>query len=183
MNNKQLVEALADRLGLSKVLVAKVIGGAVAEIQARVAHGEKVTVSGLGHFEVQERPARIIRSVVDTRKLLVGPRHSVRFRAAAALRGAVAHLDDPSWADPAVQGAWRTAETLVGDLDLYHRAKAPAALAVDAEPQVVLEACSRAFGPLWRQVEQTFTERVAADARARTDLLAVAARRRWGAQA
>jgi nucleoid DNA-binding protein len=183
MNNKELIERVATRLGMPKAQVARVLGSMVDTIQDCVASGEQVAISGLGRIQVRQSGARTIRSVVDMRKVLVGPKHNVRFVAAAALKASVARLDDPSWSDPAVQGAWRTAETLVGDLDLYHKAKAPQALDASLGDEVVIDACNQAFGGLWRQVEQTFAERVPAEVRGRTDLLAAAARRRWAASA
>lgn len=179
MNHKELVDAVATRLGTSKAEVGRVLAAMTEVVHEKVTAGEDVTVRGVGRFALRRSPARTIRSVNDMRKILVGPRHGVRFAPAASLRAAASLRDDPTWSDPAVQGAWRTAETLVGDLDLYHKAKAPSALNADHDDAAVMQACSAAFGGLWRQVEETFTERVPAELRGRKDLLAAAARRRW----
>lgn len=179
MTYKELVDRVAASTGLPKAAVRRVLAATSAEVRSALMGGDTAAIAGLGRFDVLQRPARAIRSVTDSRKLLVGPRHSARFRASGAMRDAVAHLDDPTWSSPEVQTAWRTAETLVGDLALYHGAQAPQSLDEDAPDEVVLNVCSKAFGPMWGQVERTFSERVDAAVRERKDLLASAARRRF----
>lgn len=58
MNRQELIDALAERLGLSKRLVAEVLEGLVATITAELKKGNNVTVTGFGTFRVSHRAAR-----------------------------------------------------------------------------------------------------------------------------
>ncbi|MFB9234244.1 HU family DNA-binding protein [Plantactinospora siamensis] len=61
MNKAELIEALTDRLGDRKTATAA-LDAVLAEIQASVAKGEKVAITGFGSFEKRERGARTARN-------------------------------------------------------------------------------------------------------------------------
>ncbi|WP_198348281.1 HU family DNA-binding protein [Plantactinospora sp. KBS50] len=61
MNKAELIEALADRLGDRKTATAA-LDAVLAEIQASVAKGDKVAITGFGSFEKRERGARTARN-------------------------------------------------------------------------------------------------------------------------
>lgn len=178
MTLEELIQQISARTALPKTTVRKVLDATTDEISTQIARQEPVSIGGLGRFSVQRRAQRTIRRVSDQRKILVGPRHAVKFRPGLALRTAAATHDDPSWQDPAMQTAWRVAESLVADLHMYHKDRAPT-LAVDATNEQIDQACALAFGGLWRAAESTFAERVSAEIRLRSTFLIDGARRRW----
>ncbi len=61
MNKGELIEALAVRLG-DKRTAAEALEAVLAEIQAAVTRGEKVTITGFGVFEKRVRAARTARN-------------------------------------------------------------------------------------------------------------------------
>ena len=58
MNKTKIVANVAEKTGLSKTAVSKVIEGFIAEVSGSLKKGEVVRVAGLGKFEVRARKAR-----------------------------------------------------------------------------------------------------------------------------
>lgn len=61
MNKAELIEALAVRLG-DKRAAGTALDAVLAEVQAAVAKGEKVSITGFGVFEKRTRAARMARN-------------------------------------------------------------------------------------------------------------------------
>src|SRR4051812_42452261 len=62
MNKSALVEQVADRAGLSRGQAAGAVDAALAAIEAELAGGGDVTITGFGRFSVTERAARQARN-------------------------------------------------------------------------------------------------------------------------
>lgn len=62
MNKGGLVADVANRTGLSKAEVARVVDGAIDTIRDAVVRGERVTLADFGTFERKHRNERIARN-------------------------------------------------------------------------------------------------------------------------
>jgi len=90
MNRQELIDALAERLGLSKRLVAEVLEGLVTTITVELKKGKNVTVTGFGTFRVSHRAARSGVSPRDPSQRIEIPALKVpAFRAGKTLKDAI----------------------------------------------------------------------------------------------
>ncbi len=183
MNWTDLVARVAERSGVSKAQARRVLGALVEESTERLCAGDSVVLKDLVVLGSRWREPTSVRSVADRRKLRLDGRWVPTARVSGRLREALAARTPQTWRDPEHQAAWRTAETLVGDLVLYHSDNAPARLDPRATPAEVEAACAASFGPLWGRVRATYQARVPEHVRAHTDHLALSARSRWASPA
>jgi hypothetical protein len=109
-------------------------------------------------------------------------RFVVRYRTSKHVREVLTARTPQLWRQPGHQEAWRTAETLIGDLDVYHRGSAPTDLTGADPTDRVRERCQASFGPVWTQVVDSYRKRVPDEVREERDYLALAATARWGDQ-
>lgn len=181
MNWTELVHATATRLDRRPDEVRRVLTTAIDVLLEALADGDTITLHRLGTLGTRLAKGRVMRSVADRRKLKIGDRYLVRFRPAAAARRAAASRLPQHWRDPQHQAAWRLAETLVADLDLYHTDRAPR-LPEGLSDRATRAACTEAFGSLWARVEASWDKGVPADVTTHHDHLADAARHRWAAE-
>ena len=183
MSWSELVGRVAERAGVTPQVARKVLGALTEEVAAALAADGEVRIPALGTLRRVYRPARALRSVSDQRRMWLGATHDVRFRPAAGVLRQVRAADDEAWRSPEYQDAWRLAETLLDDLELYHAARRPMDVLPDDPDPHVHDACERAFGPLWDRGRRTWTDRTPWAVRQQSDLLALAARARWAALA
>jgi DNA-binding protein HU-beta len=61
MNKRDLIDAIADRMG-DKKTATEAVNAVLEAIQAAVAQGDKVSITGFGVFEKSDRPARTARN-------------------------------------------------------------------------------------------------------------------------
>jgi DNA-binding protein HU-beta len=91
MNKRDVVDAVAARVGRPKTEMAPAVDAVFAVITEALQHGEKVAISGFGNFDarrVAERTARNPR----TGEAVVVPAHiAPKFKASSALRAALGH--------------------------------------------------------------------------------------------
>jgi DNA-binding protein HU-beta len=88
MNKSELIDAISDRMG-DKRTAAEAVNAVIGTIQETVASGDKVTITGFGVFERQERPARTARNPATGEAVKV-PKTSVpKFRAGADFKALV----------------------------------------------------------------------------------------------
>lgn len=182
MRWRDLIARTATRADVPKAVVQRVLNAFVEETLEALSQGEEVTLRGIGTLGSRWREMRSLRSIQSRRKMMLDGRYIPRFRAATRLRGVLAARTPQNWRSPQHQAAWRVAEALVSDLNLYHADRAPA-LAPDADCDAVDAACLTSFGPLWSRVVNTYERDVAADVRADTAYLQLAAQRRWTREA
>jgi len=89
MNKAELINAAAEKAGLSKKDTEAAVNAAVDVITAALADGDKVQLVGFGAFEVKSRAARIGRNP-KTRQSIEIPASKVPvFKPGKALKDAV----------------------------------------------------------------------------------------------
>lgn len=93
MNKSDMVQALADRTGLSKADATRAVeavfdpdNGLIAEA---LRGGDRVQITGFGTFEAKERKARTGRNPRTGTEIKIGPTVSASFRPGKALKDAV----------------------------------------------------------------------------------------------
>lgn len=180
MTMQDTVRHVAARLDLSQNQVRSVLDTLAAYVEEALGRGEKVTLPGVGTLEGKWREPRVVRSIADARRTFVGGRYVVKYVPAAGIKRVLEGRAPKVWRSPEHQAAWRLAETLIGDLALYHAARAPTDLPADAAPAVVEERCAAAFGDLWTRVRAEWREKVPPSVGADHDYLGRAAVARWG---
>lgn len=89
MNKGEFVEALADRLDVSRAQADRSLSAVLDIIADRMAAGEKVSFTGFGSFEVSERAARTGRNPQTGAPMEIPARIAVRFSAGKALDDAL----------------------------------------------------------------------------------------------
>lgn len=88
MNKRDLIDAIAGRMG-DKKTATEAVNAVLDTIQATVAKGDKVSITGFGVFEKAVRPARTARNPATGASIKV-PKTSVpKFRAGADFKAKV----------------------------------------------------------------------------------------------
>lgn len=178
MNAKELVAAVAAQSGESRATVRAVLDAIAAVAHATIEPETGVSLPGLGVLGARQVKGRTVRSVVDGRRIYVEPHLQATFRPAHELRAVLEAREPRVMRDAEQQRAWRLAETLVGDVALYHPTIHPPM--IEETPLDQCEAiCASLFGHAWSRARSRYDEQVPASVRAVRDHLAFAARRRW----
>lgn len=172
----ELLRATAERANVDQRTARAIIEAMIDEVNDQVGQGDSVSIRGLGTVDTRKSRGRTLRSISSGRKIWVGERATPRFRAAKRLRESASGLIEDSWRTPEHQAAWRLAETLVGDLELYHQDECPNQLPNEGD---VDAACADAFGAPWNRARSTYRDRAGS---LDIDYLSLAARRRWGSR-
>jgi len=108
VNKAELVDALAVRLGEKKTAAAA-LDAVLAEIQAVVTKGDKVSITGFGVFEKRVRAARMARNPRTGEAVKVKKTSIPAFRAGAGFKEMVATGKAPKVvAAPAKKAATKT---------------------------------------------------------------------------
>lgn len=89
MNKQMLVNALADKTGLTKKGASEALDTILSTIMDALQKGEKVTITGFGTFEVRSRKARTGRNPQTGEEITIPARKVAAFRAGKALKDAV----------------------------------------------------------------------------------------------
>jgi DNA-binding protein HU-beta len=97
VNKAELIDALSVRLGGRKTAAAA-LDAVLAEIQAAVAKGDKVSISGFGVFEKRVRAARSARDPRTGDTVMVKKTAVPAFRAGAGFKNMVASAKTPTTA-------------------------------------------------------------------------------------
>jgi DNA-binding protein HU-beta len=88
MNKRDLIDAISSRMG-DKKTATEAVNAVLETIQAAVAKGDKVAITGFGVFEKSVRPARTARNPATGAAIKV-PKTSVpKFRAGADFKAMV----------------------------------------------------------------------------------------------
>ena len=90
MNKTELIAAVAEKTGMTKKDAERVINATVESITSSLVKGEKVQVSGFGIFEVKAREARVGRNPRTKETIQIPATRLPAFKAAKALKDAVA---------------------------------------------------------------------------------------------
>ena len=89
MTKQDLVNAIADKGGLTKVDSAKVLDVLGNTVMSALKRGEKVTWTGFGTFEVRARAARMGRNPQTGAPLHIAASKTPAFKAGKGLKDAV----------------------------------------------------------------------------------------------
>ena len=85
MNKAELISAIADNSGLSKVDSKKALDGFIAAVSNALKSGDKVALVGFGSFDVAERSARTGVNPATAAKIKIDAKKVVKFKAGAEL--------------------------------------------------------------------------------------------------
>jgi DNA-binding protein HU-beta len=88
MNKRDLIDAIADRLG-DKKSATEAVNAVLETIQSAVATGDKVSITGFGVFEKRDRPARTARNPATGEPIKVAASSVPAFRAGADFKALV----------------------------------------------------------------------------------------------
>jgi DNA-binding protein HU-beta len=89
MNKSELIDAAAEKSGLSKSDVSKALDSILDGISGAVQRGDKVSLSGFGTFESRDRAARTGRNPQTGESLQIAASKAPAFRPAKTFRDAV----------------------------------------------------------------------------------------------
>ena len=89
MKKVELVEAVAEKAGLTKTDATKAIDAVLDVIKDALAKGDKVPLVGFGTFGVSKRAAREGRNPRTGETVKIAARNAVTFKAGSALKDAV----------------------------------------------------------------------------------------------
>lgn len=91
MNKRDVVDAVAARVGRPKTEVAPAVDAVFNVITEALQHGEKVAISGFGNFDVRRVAERTARNPRTGESVLVPAHMAPKFKASSTLRGALGH--------------------------------------------------------------------------------------------
>lgn len=80
MNKAQLVEAIALDANISKIDARKAVDAIIRVTVQSLREGERLTLTGLGTFSVQQKAARVGRNPRTGAAVKIPPRKAVKFR-------------------------------------------------------------------------------------------------------
>lgn len=86
MKKSELIEAIAEKAGLTKVEAGKALDATFEVIANQLEKGEKVPVAGFGTFKLSSRAAREGRNPKTGETIKIAASTSVSFRAGTALK-------------------------------------------------------------------------------------------------
>ena len=89
MNKTELIAAVAEKTGLTKKDAERVVSATFETITANLAKGDKVQISGFGHFEVKAREARVGRNPRTKETIQIPATRLPAFKASKALKDVV----------------------------------------------------------------------------------------------
>jgi len=89
MNKAELINAAAEKTGLSKKDTEAVVSAAIEVITEALAQSEKVQLVGFGSFEVKSRAARIGRNPRTKEQIEIPASKTPVFKAGKALKDTV----------------------------------------------------------------------------------------------
>jgi len=182
MKYSELVEALAAESGRSKREVRDVLSALAKVGVDSLREGKEVPLRGLCTIGSRWQAPRAVRDIRSRRRMMLDGRFVVRYRTSKTVKDALSARTPQLWREEGHQAAWRTAETLIGDLEVYHGASVPTEITAASPSEKVRSRCAAAFGPIWAQVEASYQQRVPEEVRSQRDYLALAAIDRWADQ-
>lgn len=96
MNKAELITAIADHTGQTKVDVTQTLDALLDIIGATLAHGDKLHLTGFGVFETQHRAARAGRNPQTGAAIAIAGSTSPKFTPGKALKERVAQAHKPN---------------------------------------------------------------------------------------
>ena len=87
MNKTELVNAMAEKTGMSKVAAKAAMNACFSTIQEQLSKGQKVSLIGFGTFSVVERKARTAKNPRTGKPVKVAAKKVAKFKAGSKLLG------------------------------------------------------------------------------------------------
>ena len=84
MNKQELVSAIAEKSGLTKVDAEKALNGFVDAVKESVKKGDTVQLIGFGSFSVSQRAARTGRNPQTGKEIKIAAKKVAKFKAGKA---------------------------------------------------------------------------------------------------
>ena len=85
MNKTELIDAIANNAGISKVMARKALDGFIISVSQALKKGDKVALSGFGAFSVAERASRTGVNPSTKEIMTKKKKNVVKFKAGAEL--------------------------------------------------------------------------------------------------
>lgn len=85
MNKNELVSAMAEKAGMTKVASAEALNAFMDVVKEQLAKGENVSLIGFGTFSVTERPARTGRNPLTGKSIKIAAKKVAKFKAGKGL--------------------------------------------------------------------------------------------------
>ena len=89
MKKVELVEAIANKAGLTKADAGRALDATLDAITNALAKGDKIPLVGFGTFAVSKRAARTGRNPQTGAEVKIAARNAATFKAGAALKDAI----------------------------------------------------------------------------------------------
>lgn len=89
MNKTELINAMAEESGLSKVDSKKALAAFISSVTKALKGGEKVALIGFGTFAVSERSARTGINPMTKKAIKIEAKKIAKFKAGAELADAI----------------------------------------------------------------------------------------------
>lgn len=86
MNNKELINALAEESGYTKEDSQRLVKSLIDAMSEDFEKGEAVTISGFGTFEVKKRMERVLVNPTTGKKMLVPPKLVLGFKPSNSIK-------------------------------------------------------------------------------------------------
>ena len=87
MNKGEFVEALADRMDVSRAQADRALSAVLDIIAEQLGKGEKVAFTGFGSFEVSKRAARTGRNPQTGAAVAIPAKRVIKAKASSAILG------------------------------------------------------------------------------------------------
>ncbi|MCK9300017.1 MAG: HU family DNA-binding protein [Bacteroidales bacterium] len=89
MNKTELISAIAEKAGLSKVSAKKALEAFLGSVEQTLSKGEKLTLVGFGTFSVVKKAARTGVNPATKKPIQIPAKKVVKFKAGADLAAKV----------------------------------------------------------------------------------------------
>lgn len=89
MNKAQLISAMAEKSGLSKVDSKKALDSFLGSVAESLKSGDKIALVGFGTFSVVQKAARTGINPATKKPIKIAAKKAVKFKAGAELAGLV----------------------------------------------------------------------------------------------
>lgn len=90
MNKQEVIDALAVKLGGTRIEAEKALDAFVAVVTESLRHGQEINISGFGSFTVSDRAARMgVNPQNPAQKIQIAATKVPKFRAGKGLKDAV----------------------------------------------------------------------------------------------
>ena len=89
MDNKQLQEPLAKRMGRDNADISKLLEALVTTIKDRCGELDSIAIPGFGTFEAKKKLERIVVNPGTGKRMLVPPKITLSFKPSALLKSKI----------------------------------------------------------------------------------------------